>query len=232
MKKMKKRITSLLLTMVILLAASVTAFAASPKLGFDSSYDADTGFVSVNVFISNALDIESGDLEIAFDSKKLTFVESSEGAGNNAIVFGGLSVVESDVCTCSFIFMDKCVQDDLDENGNLALATYKFKPINGEYDDDDFSFWAQSLVLSGNDIADKIEVVGNKKLSENRAGGVVVDRKDIDNNSDPKESRSNWSVYVIAVVLALAAIVGIAFVAMKSGENKSGKDDINTESAD
>lgn len=238
---MKKRILSLLFVMLMLLSASVTAFAAAPKLMFESSFDADTGLVSVNMLISNAVGIESGDLALAFDSEKLSFVEATECGDCGAMVISGLSMYESDVCSCSFIFADQCTQENLDENGNLVLATYRFKPIADGYDDDDFCFWAKSLDTANGDIASYVKKAGNQALAENRAGGVRVDTGSVVMNGDDgtpdtdaivSKVGSNWYVYLIAVLLAIGAIVGIALVAVKGGEKNSDENRSDSESSD
>lgn len=212
---MKKTIISILLLIVMLCSISTTAFAISTEVLFESSYDADTGLVSVSLYITNPIGLESADLKLAYDPDMYSYVDFTDDHTGSATVVAGKSVVEDGLCTCSLIFMESCAKEDLDEDGKLPLATYQFKPLKDEYDIDDFCSWATSFQLSGYNVVNDVNVHGNENL---KVGHTYVVTVQSDNSSKNSGLGSKWYIYVIAAVLAVGAIVGIAIIAVKNGQ--------------
>lgn len=234
---MKKKALIFILTAALFYSLFVTALAASPKLHSEMTYDAETGTVSMAVYIKNAVGIESGDLRLAFDSEKFSYVSVDSAIGSYTVA-PGLPEDESGLCTCSFMFMEYCEEADLDENGNLPLAVFKFKPLTDNYSEDDFCFWAFSLdTADAKGIESKIKFVGKKSLMDAHAGFDADDAKVVDGANSADGSKpaggTKWYVYVIAVSLAVCAVVGVAFVAVKNGQkNDDGENTDLDESAD
>lgn len=250
---MKKKIAAFALVCVMLCASAFTAFAANPKLLFDSSYDADTNTVSVAVSIQDAEGLEASDLMFAFDSKMFEYVSVDEADLDGLTVIAGKSIQEEGVCTCSLIFTEKCEKSHLDSDGKLNVAVFKLKPVSEDYNYDSFALWSTSFHTEGNvDINKSIEVVGNKasatghydavtlgetqKNNADNANGAAANGEN--NNADEKTGdkstvstlSSRWYLYLIAAVLAVAAVAGIALIAVKNGQH--GEDDKTDDSAD
>lgn len=238
-----KKIVTIAIAFIMLFAVSVTASAENAEIGFDSSYNAETGYVTVSIYINNAAGLQSADLSVGFDTQMYEF-ESYETANvNNGMIAAGYVETTPGLCSCSVIFTDKCVESDLDSNGRLALATYTFKPLNDEYDINEFCLWASSFDVNDVSVVKSIKAQGNTLLQEDKTDAVTL-RQDTVNNTTAETTKkgteaasgditSKWYVYVIAGVLAVGAIAGIAFVAIKNGQNesaeKSEKDSENNE---
>lgn len=230
---MKKRIIAIAISLIMLFAVSVTASAENAELGFDSSFDAETGFVSVSIYVNNAEGLQAADLSLAFDVQMYQF-ESVESAAdeNEAMVVAGQVEGTPGLCTCSVIFTDKCLETDLDSNGRLNLATYTFKPVDDEFDINEFCLWASSFDVNDVSVLKTIKAQGNENLKEEKTDTVTIQQTIANNtNETTKKSAqsasgditSKWYIYLIAGVLAVGAIAGIAFVAIKSGHNESEK---------
>ena len=86
---MKKRIITLVLAITMLFAVSVTASAADAEIGFDASYNAETGLVSVSIYIDNAKGLQAADLNLGYDPEMYEFqkdepIEMEDGMINIA----------------------------------------------------------------------------------------------------------------------------------------------------
>ena len=265
---MKKRIFAVLLAAVLLAAISVTAFAASNKLAFDSSYDADKNIVSVKLYVEAPGALEAADFNLAFDPDVYEYVDCDESeVSSNAMVVTGESILEEGLATCSVIFTEACAQEDLNENGDLMLVTFQFKPLTEDYDINDFCLWAESYSVNDTNLVSTISPVGNTSLktghtavvtvpskngskatttapsatttttkaAENNDGNeaandqVAADNAAANNSSSSVSSKSGtkWYVYVIAGVLAVGAVAGIAMIAIK---NNNGEEETADES--
>lgn len=226
---MKKKLSAAALALLLLFAASVTAFAASPALVFNSSYDADANLVTVSVCMKNPLGVEACDLELSYDTSMYEYngIETAQAA--NATIVGGQSILDEGICTCSFVFLESCAEEDLDDDGNLQLATYTFKPLNDDYDVSSFYLWATSCDVEGEDLVDRIKPVGDDSLQRKDAAVVTVEATT--KKSGSSDGGTKWYVYVIAVALAVGAIVGIAVIAVNKGKN-DGDENNGNESAE
>lgn len=238
-----KKIVTIAIAFMMLFAVSVTASAETAEIGFDSSYNADTGYVTVSIYIDNAVGLQSADLSVAFVPEMYEF-ESYETANiSGGMIVAGYVETTPGLCSCSVIFTDKCVESDLDSNGRLELATYTFKPVKDEYDINEFCLWASSFDVNDVSVLKTIKAQGNTILQEDRTDAVTL-RQDVAVNTTAETTKkgtqaasgditSKWYVYVIAGVLAVGAIAGIALVAIKNGQNesaeKSEKDSENSE---
>ena len=220
---MRKKLLSVLLAVMMLFSVSLTAFAASPAVQFTSSYNADTGLVSVSVFVTDAVGLEAADLSIAFNTDEYSFEDYKTDFQGSAMIAAGKSIMEDGLCTCSFVFTESCQEEELDENGNLPLVTYQFKPLSDKYDIDNFCVWATSFQHSGADMLNSIKPYGNENLKVGHT--YVVTTKTTATAETSSGSGSKWYIYVIAAVLAVGAVVGIAVIAVKNGQqNDSGAD--------
>ena len=227
----------------MLLGLTITAFAAGPELMYDSSYDGDTGLVTVSIYIKNAVGAEAIDLNLGYNPEMFEYKDcTSSDAGNNTMIVAGKSSIENGLCTCSVIFAESCAKGDLDENGNLQLATYTFAPLGENFDINDFGFWATSFDMAGGvNIIGRVEPYGdvNKKTehtfvvtapstsSGNTSAAGNANEAANDNKADgasagtpAKSGSSKWYIYVIAGVLAIGAVVGIALIAVRNGKNE------------
>lgn len=230
---MKKRIITLIVAFAMLFAVSVTASAANPELGFDSSYNAETGLVTVSVYVNNAVGLQSADLNLGFSEDMYEFVEYTS-SNIDGMIAGGYIEDTPGLCTCSVIFTEKCLESDLDSNGRLNLATYTFKPIDNEYDINEFCLWASSFDVNDVSVVKTVKALGNTMLQEDKTDSVTL-RETTQNAADDAQEKttksgtantsaeinSKWYVYLIAGVLAVGAIAGIAFVAIKSSHNEN-----------
>ena len=226
---MKRKIFAALLVFVLMFTSAVTAFAAAPEVAYDASYNDDTKLVTVSVYVKNAVGTESADLCLAIDPAMFEFQEADESrTGNISMIVADKSPLEEGLCTCSFVFKEACLESDLDENGNLQLATYTFKPLGERFDINDFCLWAGSFdVADQGDVADSIGVQGDKFKRDDHTRVVTVyeNANNHQNSSNSSEKSSKWYVYVIAGVLAVIAIVGIALIAVKSGHDDSDEEE-------
>lgn len=213
---MKKNILSVLLAVLMLFCVSLTAFASSPAIQYTSSYNADTGLVSVTLFLTDAVGLEAADLNLAYNTSEYSFVDYTQDYSGSAMIAAGKAITEDGLCTCSPIFTESCKEEDLDENGNLPLVTYHFKPLTDQYDIDNFCAWATSYQSSGTNMLGSIKSYGNENLKVGHDKEVTV-KKDT-SSSASSGSGSKWYIYVIAAVLAVCAVVGIAVIAVKNGQ--------------
>ena len=238
-----KKIITIAIAVIMLFAVSVTVSAENAEIGFDSSYDAETGLVAVTIYINNAVGLQSADFSLGFDTGMYEFEDYETSDIDKGMIVAGYVESTPGLCSCSVIFTDKCVESDLDNNGRLALATYTFKPVNDEYDLNEFCLWASSFDVNDVSVLKSIKAQGNAILQEEKTDSVTL-RQDSANNTTAETTKkgtqsatgditSKWYVYVIAGVLAVGAIAGIAFVAIKNGQNeseeKSEKDSENSE---
>lgn len=239
---MTRRIITVAIAFIMLFAVSVTASAENAELGFDSSYNADTGVIAVSIYINNALGLQAADLSLAFDPQMYEYESCDFAELNKGMVIAGKVESTPGLCSASVIFTDKCLESDLDENGRLNLVTYTFKPVSDEYDINEFCFWATSFDVEGVDILKTIKAQGNTMLQEEKTDTVTVQQDDANNNdvttkkgtqSASGDITSKWYVYLIAGVLAVGAIAGIAFVAIRSDHNADAeKSEENSEKND
>lgn len=232
---MKKKISVIILSLVILVCCTVTAFAAVPEIVYESSYSADTGLVSVKVYIKNAVGTQSGDFNVVFDKEMFRY-ESAEKADGKAMIECGLSVYKDNVCTASFLFADSCTKSDVDSQGNLQIAVFTFKPVAENYDINDFYLNAGSFEYNDMMIQEQINSQGNEEHASDIIQIVVptaANNNNNDGNNDNDQqnqssssqssssSGSKWYIYVIFGVIAVGAIAGIAFVAVKNSHNET-----------
>lgn len=239
---MKKRIITFVVAIAMLFAVPITASAANPELGLESSYNAETGLVSVLVYINNAVGLQAADLCLGFSEDMYEFVEyKSSTDSDECMIIGGYIEDTPGLCTCSVIFTEKCLESDLDSNGRLNLATYTFKPVDNEYDINEFCLWASSFNLNDVNIVKTVKALGNTMLQEDKTDSVTLKsttqkaddaqekttKKGTANTST--EINSKWYVYLIAGVLAVGAIAGIAFVAIKSSHNENSEKNEDSE---
>lgn len=229
---MKKRIVTLIVAIAMLFTVSVTASAEAPEIGLESSYNAETGLVTVIVYVNNALGLQSADLNLGFSEDMYKFSDYTAAEIESCMVVGGYIESTPGLCTCSVIFTEKCVESDLDSDGRLYLATFTFNPVNEEYDINELCLWASSFDVNDVSVVKTVKAVGNTALQEDKTEDVT--RKKTEQQADDAQEKttkksgtantqaeinSKWYVYLIAGVLAVGAIAGIAFVAIKSSHN-------------
>ncbi len=235
---MKKRIAAVVLAVVMLFGCSVFASAADYKLGFETSFDADTGFVELSLFIDNAVGVQAADLCIGYDEAMYTFDHVDVVAKGEAIA--GKSQLSDGLVTCSLMALEEIGEDSVDSNGRLSLAVYYFKPVSENYDLEYFFLWTKSFQVNEVDIYESINTQGNPVLMEDRSQDVVApttqqaqDGANAENTTKKSTEgvkgnlSSKWYVYVIGAVLAIGAIAGIAMVVLKSNHGEAegnGKD--------
>ena len=110
---------------------------------------------------------------------------------------------------------------DLDENGNLMLATFNFRPLTEEYDIENFCMWATSYSINGTDIVAAVTPVGNSALKTNHTAVVTVSPTTSPSSvKKDSEGSSKWYIYVIASVVAVGAVAGIAVIAIKNNQEQ------------
>ena len=242
---MKKRIVSVLMAIVMLFAVSVTAFAEAPEIGLESSYDAQTDLVTVKIYVNNALGLQAADFNLGFSEDMYKFEEYAAAETTGFMVVGGSAEGIEGLCTVSVIFTEKCVETDLDSDGKLNIATITFKPVNDAYDINEFCLWASSYEANDIDITKTVRAVGNTVLQEDKTDAVTLKQtQPQDDNAQEKTTKqsgtantnadlnSKWYVYLIAGVLAVGAIAGIAFVAIKSNHNNEESENKNDSDGD
>ena len=236
---MKKRIIALTAALALIASFAFTAHAATPEIIYESSYDADTNLVAVDIYVKNALGTESADLSLAFDSEMFEYDSNTEYSDSEAMIISGLVPGDNGLCTCSFVFSESCAESDLDENGNLQLVQFKFKPLGEDFDINDFTLWATSYDIKDvGSILNSIKMQGDEKkraehtmqvTTKNNANNADGNNANADGNdgvSDSSSSESSkWYIYVVSGVLAVAAIAGIALIAVKSGKGEDEDDE-------
>ena len=229
---MKRKIMTFAVAVVMIFIMAVTVSAENTEIGFESSYNAETGLVSVSVYIDNAQGLQSADLSLAFDTQMYKYEDCDSADLKNGMIVAGIVERTPGLAACSVIFTEKCVDSDLDANGRLGLATYTFKPLSEEYDLDEFCLWASSFDVDDMNVVSSIGVKGKYKLTEEKTDIVTVVSDNNGNENTTKsgadaifaDGNSKWYVYLIAGVLAVGAIAGIAFVAIKNSNNASSKE--------
>ncbi|MBR3867803.1 MAG: hypothetical protein IKM66_00665 [Clostridia bacterium] len=242
---MKKRIITLIVAIAMLFAVSVTASAEAPEIGLESSYNAETGLVTVSVYAINALGLQSADLNLGFSEDMYKFEEYTAAETTGFMIVGGYIEDTPGLCTSSVIFTEKCVESDLDSNGRLNIATFTFKPVNDEYDINEFCLWASSFDVNDVNVVKTVKAVGNTMLQEDKTEDVTLKKteqqaddaqekttKKTGTANTQAEINSNWYVYLIAGVLAVGAIAGIAFVAIKSSHNNENSEEKDNSDSD
>ncbi|MBO5935211.1 MAG: hypothetical protein J6Q94_06945 [Clostridia bacterium] len=242
---MKKTVVSLLVAFAMLFAVSVTAFAEAPEIGIESAYDAQSDLVTVKVYVNNALGLQAADFNLGFSEDMYTFEEYTAAETTGFMVVGGKAEGIEGLCTVSVIFTEKCVETDLDSDGKLNIATFTFKPVNDAYDINEFCMWASSYEANDVDITKTVKAVGNTVLQEDKTDAVTLKQTQAqDDNAQEKTTKpsgtantnadlnSKWYVYLIAGVLAVGAIAGIAFVAIKSNHNNEESEEEKTSDSD
>lgn len=226
---MKKRLLTVILAVALIFFAAVTVSASAPELMFESSYNAETNLVSVSVYVNNAVGLQCADFNLGYNPEMYEFEDSVFEDIENGMSMGGDIVETPGLCTCSLLFLEECVQSDLESDGRLSVATYTFKPLTDEYDLDEFYFWASSFIVDDAEIVDTVPGYGKQVLSEEKTDEVTMPSttKGADETTTKKGTEgvsgdvtTKWYVYLIAGVLAVGAIAGIAFVAIKSSHNE------------
>lgn len=222
-----KKISALLLVLVMIFASAFSVSAAeNPVLGYDSSYNAEKGVVTVSVYIDNAEGLQAVDLNLGFDEAMYSFKDYETMDIEDGMIIAAYIERTPGLATCSVIFTEECVQSDLDENGKLQLVTFVFEPVAENYDLNEFYLWASSLVVGEKDIFEDISGVGNDTLQEDKTDVVTCPPDDNADNTTKKTTQSvggklgsKWYVYVIAGALAVGAIAGIVMVSVKSSHD-------------
>lgn len=234
---MKKRIAALMLAVMMFVCCFMTAYAADYSIAYDVAYNSDKKVVTVTLYVENAVGLEAADLNLAYNTQMFEYVDVEEAEiGGDAMVVAGKAETDEGLATCSLIFMEACEESMLDAEGRLELATFTFMPRKAEYDLEDFCYWASSFTVNGTGVEEEVNVVGKQDLMEGKTDAVSYVITTTDKSATTKggtenisgEVGSRWYVYVIAGVLAVGAIAGIAVVAIKSSHHEGEK----AESAD
>ncbi|MBQ8210725.1 MAG: hypothetical protein IJZ35_09100 [Clostridia bacterium] len=213
-----KRLISAFLAAVLTALMCVTAFAADVKLVFESSYNADTNSVIVEVYVENPGDMVSADLRLGFDHSVFEYVASGDNSTiSDMMVISGLSVANTGLACVSAIFTEKC-EDSYLTDGRLRLTTFTFTPLTEDFDINDFCLWAYSYDIGDTDISKSIAAVGNAALKNGKTEAISVAGSDNGSASASDKLNGKWYVYVIAVVAGVAIVAGVAVFAIKSGE--------------
>ena len=185
---MKKRIIAIVISVLMLFATVVSASAADQKIGFDSVYNAGTGLVEVTVYIDDAVGVQATDLCLAFDETMYVFSHFDANDETEAVIAAGESQISAKGLvkfSCIFLADAGASEDDVDSNGRLTAATYYFKPLNDNYDAEEFFLWADSFAVNDIDISGKINTQGNPELKDGRQAAVTMPDAD-DSAADKK----------------------------------------------
>ena len=219
---MKRRIISVVLTLVMILSFAVIGSAKTYGLVFDSSYDAEKDIVSVTIYVEDPGALEAADFCLAYEPEIYEYVDfTDEGTSSELITAIGKSTLENGLVNCSAMFTDSCTPADLDENGNLMLATFNFRPLTEEYDIENFCMWATSYSINGTDIVAAVTPVGNSALKTSHTAVVTVSPTTSPSSvKKDSEGSSKWYIYVIASVVAVGAVAGIAVIAIKNNQEQ------------
>ncbi len=229
---MKKKLIVMLVAVMMLFSTSVVASAADVSIGYESSYNANDGFVYVTVYVDNAIGVQAADLNLGFDEAMYSFDDYETTEISDGMIIASYIERIPGLATCSVIFTEKCIESDLNENGRLELVTFTFKPVDDNYDINEFYLWTSCLQLNDKDIYQQVAGVGNDTLQEDKT--ELVTSPPTNASADKETTKkgtagvsgnlsSKWYVYVIAGVLAIGAIAGIAMVAIKSNHNEDEK---------
>ena len=162
---MKRKLVTIAMAFIMVFIMAITVSADNAELGFDSSYNAETGLVVVSVYIDNAQGLQAADLSLGFDTQMYEYKDFEAADIADGMIVAGSVEGTPGLCSCSIIFTEKCVDADLDANGRLQLATYTFKPVNEEYDLNEFCFWASSFDADDADVLKTVKAKGNEKQS-------------------------------------------------------------------
>ncbi len=230
---MKKKVLVFVLTAVMLLSCSVMSFAAEHQLVYDIAFDSEKNVVTVALMLDNPVGLEAADLNLGYNEAMFEYVDYIEPESTgDAMVIAGKASTERGLATCSVIFMDACSTADLNSEGMLELITFTFAPLTDDYDTEDFCFWASSYSAENGDLVQSVNVVGKQEFMEERTDSVTYVLPTENNNiadttkggtaNISADVDSDWYVYLIAGVVAIGAIVGIAFVVIKKGKNENG----------
>ena len=242
---MKKKIIAFILTAVMLLSCSVVAFAADHQLVYDIAYDSEKNVITVALAVENPVGLEAADLNLGYNDEMYEYVDFAEPeTKGEAMIIAGKASTERGLATCSVIFMEACKASDLNSEGMLELVTFTFAPLTDDYSTEDFCFWASSYSATNGDLVESVNVVGKQEFMEERTDAVLVPSTENNNNNNNAETTkggtanlsaeadSDWVTYVIAGVIAIGAIAGIAFVVIKKGKNENSEEEVaenNTE---
>lgn len=230
---MKKNILAFVLTVVMLIGCSVVAFAADHQLVYDIAFDSEKNVVTVALAVENPVGLEAADFNLGYNEEMYEFVDFAEPeTKGEAMIIAGKASTERGLATCSVIFMEACKTSDLNSEGMLELVTFTFSPLTEDYSTEDFCFWASSYSATNGDLVESVNVVGKQEFMEERTDAVLVPSTDNNNNNNAEttkggtanisaEADSNWVVYLIAGVVAVGAIAGIAFIVIKKGKNEN-----------
>ena len=231
---MKKNILAFVLTAVMLIGCSVVAFAADHQLVYDIAFDSEKNVVTVALAVENPVGLEAADFNLGYNEEMYEFVDFAEPeTKGEAMIIAGKASTERGLATCSVIFMEACKTSDLNSEGMLELVTFTFSPLTEDYSTEDFCFWASSYSATNGDLVESVNVVGKQEFMEERTDAVLVPSTENNNNNNNAETTkggtanisaeadSNWVVYLIAGVVAVGAIAGIAFVVIKKGKNEN-----------
>lgn len=224
--KMKRSIFAAFLVIVMIAGFAVTGSAKTYGLNFESSYDAEMNLVTVQLYIEEPGALQACDISFAYDTAAYQYVDSEDSKVTaDMVIFSGKSVLDDGLATCSLMFTEKCEEKDLDNEGNLILVSFIFKPLTDEFDIENFCMWATSYYISDTDVSSAVSPAGNVALKEGHT--VLVTAPATTSKSDNKNSgNSKWYIYVIATVVAVGAVAGIAVIAIK---NNQGDDEVSGE---
>ena len=218
---MKRKIFAAALTVVLLLSFTVVGSAKTYGLVFDPSYDAQENIVSVKIYIEDPGALEAADFCLAYEPEVFEYVGFDDSSSSSELITAvGKSAIDTGLVNCSAMFTEHCKEEDLDENGNLVMATFKFKPIAQEYDIENFCMWATSYCISGTDIVSAVTPVGNTALKVSHTAVVTVSPTTAKSDNKDSEGSSKWYIYVIAGVVAVGAVAGIAVIAIKKNQEE------------
>ena len=173
---MKKRIVAVILAAVALLCSCMSASAEGYKIGYETSFNAETGFVELSLFIDNAVGVQVADLCIGYDEAMYTFDHVDVVATGEAVA--GKSQLADGLVTCSLMVMEELGEESVDENGRLSLAVYYFTPVGENYDTEEFFLWAKNFSVNDIDISENVNTQGNPALRDGKNTDVTMPEPD------------------------------------------------------
>ncbi len=230
---MKKKFGVIIIAVVLLIGGMVTSFASDYGIAYDSSYDADTNLVSVSVYITNAVGVQSGSVFLTYDMDMYEYEDTEEATGSSVMLAAGQTIDDESLLSCAFMFANQCTESDCDEDGNLQLATYSFTPLTEDFDLDDFYLQVGSFDVDDVDIRDEIEAQGNAEHEQDENDIIVS--YDTGSDSSDDDSGTKWYVYVIVAVIAVAVVACVVVLVVRSNrmeEDEDGEKDEHAEIAD
>ncbi len=238
---MKKKILAFILTAVMLLSCSVAACASEHQLIYDIAFDSEKNVVTVSLAVDNPIGLEAADFNLGYNDEMFEYVDFAEPeVKGEAMIIAGNAASERGLATCSVIFVETCKASDLNSEGRLELVTFSFAPLTDDYNTEDFCFWASSYASSDGDLVDSVNIVGKQEFMEERTDPVLVPTTQSNNNNNAEttkggtanisaEADSDWVVYLVAGVVAVGAIAGIAFIVIKKGKNENDEETAETD---